>query len=394
MPLLHLIPVLLTLALIVPVLVLLVETLAAFFLPGPTTGKNAPEREGPRCTVLIPAHNEEKVIGRTLVSLKQSLSPQDEILVVLDNCTDRTGEVAAAQGIRTVERKDGNHRGKGYALDFGIQALKEDPPGIVVILDADCSVETDFLKEIKKALLEKGRPVQGLYLMKAPAQASPLGKIAEFAWFFKSFIRQQGLDKLGLPCHLQGSGMAFFWRHLEGVELAGSDLVEDMKLGIDLAAKGTPACFCVRAVVLSDFPRERRGYMSQRTRWEHGHLDLIVRKFPPLFLRSVLSGDFRLALFSLDLAVPPLALLALLLSLAAILDVPLALAGDPFPLFLACSTILLLGGTITLAWFRWGKSILGFRELLAVPIYMVGKMGLYLRFLGKKEKNWVRTQRD
>ncbi len=395
MPLLNLIPTLLTLALVVPVLVLLVETLAALYLPEPRrTAKEDSEGEGPRCTVLIPAHNEEKVIGRTLASLKQALSPNDEILVVLDNCTDRTGEVASAHGIRTVERKDESKKGKGYALDFGIRALKEDPPGIVVVLDADCSVEPNFLKELKETLLEKRRPVQGLYLMKAPVQTGPQGKIAEFAWFFKSFVRQQGLNKLSLPCHLQGTGMAFLWEHLEGVDLAGSDLVEDMKLGIDLAMRGTPACFCPRAVVRSSFPREKSGWKSQRTRWEHGHLALIMRKFPVLFLRSVLSGDFRSAVFGLDMAVPPLALLALLLFLVTLLDLAAAFAGIIFPLFLACAVFLLLGGTIALAWIKLGRSILSFRELLTVPWYIGGKLGLYIRFLGKREKNWVRTKRD
>ncbi len=395
MPRLCLIPTLLTLALFVPLLILLVETLAALYLPEPgRTTKEEPEGEEPRCAVLVPAHNEEKGIGRTLASLKQALSPRDQVLVVLDNCTDRTGEVVSAHGIRTVERRNHNKRGKGYALDFGVRALREDPPDMVVVLDADCWVDPDFLEEIKKALLERGRPIQALNLMKAPPGSGPLGKIAEFAWFFKSFVRQQGLSKLGLPCHLQGTGMAFLWKHLEGVDLAGSDLVEDMKLGIDLAAKGLPASFCVRAVVRSLFPRERGALKSQRTRWEHGQLALSIRKFPLLFLRSLLSGDFRLAVFTLDLAVPPLALLVLLLSFVTLLDLAAAFAGTLFPLFLACAAFLLLGGTIVLAWFKLGKSILSFRELLAVPWYIAGKTGLYLRFLGKREKEWVRTGRD
>ena len=164
--------------------------------------------------------------------------------------------------------------------------------------------------------------------------------------------------------------------------------------GLELAEKGTPACFNPHAIVRSTFPAGMGGRKSQRTRWEHGHLGLINRVFPSLFLRSIRSGNFRLTAFSLDLAVPPLALLALLLSTGAFLGAVLALAGRPIPFFLGGAGVLILGGTISLAWLYWGKEILSFRELLSVPWYMAGKIGLYLRFLWNRETDWVRTRRD
>ena len=52
------------------------------------TAQELPPGTRVRCTVLIPAHNEEAVLGRTLESLAAQTRPPDRITVVADNCTD------------------------------------------------------------------------------------------------------------------------------------------------------------------------------------------------------------------------------------------------------------------------------------------------------------------
>ena len=96
--------------------------------------------DGPTIAVLIPAHNEEDVIGRTLGALNTHLGEGDRVLVVADNCTDETAEVAASFGAEVSDRTDSKRRGKGYALDHGLGVMRSwsTPPGVVVIFDADC----------------------------------------------------------------------------------------------------------------------------------------------------------------------------------------------------------------------------------------------------------------
>src|SRR5687768_11031166 len=84
--------------LLLPVAVFCVECLAAL-LPGRrqargTNGAAEPPR--PSLAVLIPAHNEQAVLGATLQSLVPQLNPGDRLVVVADNCTDATAEVALA----------------------------------------------------------------------------------------------------------------------------------------------------------------------------------------------------------------------------------------------------------------------------------------------------------
>ena len=111
--------------------------------------------------------------------------------------------------------------------------------------------------------------------MTSPAGA-PLGtKVSEFAFSLKNEVRQRGLHRLGLPCHLTGSGMAFPWATISTLDLADGHLAEDMKMGLNLALAGHPPLFCERAVVLSAFPETTTGLATQRGRWIKGHITLI-----------------------------------------------------------------------------------------------------------------------
>ncbi|MGC3971366.1 MAG: glycosyltransferase family 2 protein [Pirellulales bacterium] len=88
--------------------------------------------------MLIPAHNEETVLAATLESVQSQCRPGDRMLVVADNCTDRTSDVARRAGAIVVERHDLQRRGKGFALDWGVRRLETEPPEVVIVVDADC----------------------------------------------------------------------------------------------------------------------------------------------------------------------------------------------------------------------------------------------------------------
>ena len=69
---------------------------------------------------IIPAHNEEIVVGNLIASLQKQNYPKDlyDIYVIADNCTDNTAEVARKAGAIVYERFDEEHKTKGYALDW------------------------------------------------------------------------------------------------------------------------------------------------------------------------------------------------------------------------------------------------------------------------------------
>jgi cellulose synthase/poly-beta-1,6-N-acetylglucosamine synthase-like glycosyltransferase len=349
----------------------------------------------PRLAVLIPAHDESVGLLPTLSSVVTQLEPFDRLLVVADNCSDDTAAVAAGAGAEVVERLAAGQRGKGYALDFGVRHLAADPPEIVVIVDADCTLGAECLSHLAWRCTQAKRPVQALYLMKAARGAELNTRLAEFAWVVKNEVRPLGGLRLGLPCQLMGSGMAFSWAVIRDAPLASGHLVEDLQLGLDLAFAGAPPQFCPAAKVFSHFPSSTAGASTQRARWERGHWSVIARQGHQRLRRAIFAREPKLVAMVLDLCVPPLVSLAMLLSLCGACAAALWLVGgNVSPLAIAAVALALLSCTIAIAWCRFGRGIVSARELLAVPSYVLAKVPIYARLLVRRQTEWIRTKRD
>jgi hypothetical protein len=150
--------------------------------------------------------------------------------------------------------------------------------------------------------------------MYQPPGADGMGaRLAEFAWIVKNWVRPLGLHRLGLPCPLMGTGMAFPWAVIERAPLATGNIAEDMQLGVILAMEGKAPVYVPDALVTSTFAASVEGRTTQRTRWEHGHLDNLVHGVHRLIAVAVRRRDPLALALALDLAVPPLALLLMLL---------------------------------------------------------------------------------
>lgn len=357
--------------------------------------QDAPAATRGQLAVLVPAHDEGVGILPTLASIREQLLPGDRVLVVADNCRDDTAMRARDAGAEVLVREDFERRGKGYALDAGVRHLAQDPPAMVVVLDADCLLAPHALEHLALRCAASGRPVQALYLMGAPAGSSLKTRIAEFAWAVKNRARALGMARLGLPCQLMGSGMAFPWPLIEGAALASADLVEDLRLGLDFARAGQAPLFCPEALVTSEFPVNPKGLQSQRTRWEHGHLAMLFRDGPGLLLESLRTGNAGLCALTLDMCVPPLALLVLAaLAFASLGALAWAWSGAALPWSLALPGPLLLAVAVMAAWLRFGRGILSWRELAYAPVYALVKIPLYLKFVVQRQVAWVRSERD
>ena len=349
----------------------------------------------PTLAVIMPAHDEALIIADTLRALHAALAQSDRIIVVADNCSDDTAVLAAAAGAEVAVRQDPTRRGKGYALDHGLRQLEAAPPQVVVILDADCRIDAHSLATLVSTCQTSGRPVQATYLINPPPGAAVFTRIAAFALIVKNQVRALGAYRLGLPCHLMGTGMAFPWALISTAPLATRHIVEDVKLGVALALAGAPPLFCPQARVTSFFPQSQEGLRAQRVRWEHGHLEVALRDAPRLLVRGILKRRLGLISLGLDLCVPPLALLLLavvtLWSASAIL---FFLSGAASALLVSTAALVLLGVAVSLCWSRYGREVVSLGELLWAGAYALRKLPLYVRFLLARQSDWVRSKRD
>jgi len=378
----------------IPSAVLAIEVCAALFLRKTETAKGMTDRRA-QIAVLVPAHNEAGGLLATLHDIKAQLRTADRLLVVADNCSDDTAAIAAEAGAEVSVRSDLTKIGKGYVLDWGLRRLALSPPEIVIVIDADCRLADHAIDRLASFCEQSKRPIQSLYLMTAPTGSRINHQVAEFAWRVKNWVRPTGLRVLGLPCQLMGSGMAFPWSIIRSANLSSGYIVEDLKLGLDLAAARHAPLFCPSALVTSTFPSSAEGAKGQRQRWEHGHIQLALTTAIPRLLQAVGQRNLGLLTLVLDLIVPPLSLFLIILTMTAIAAGLALLAGAaPVAFVISLGCLLVVGLATIVAWTSHGRDILPLRSLVLVPLYLITKFRHYVSAaLGERISQWVRADR-
>jgi 1,2-diacylglycerol 3-beta-glucosyltransferase len=379
-------------ALVVEVGYLLLLTVAAVFAP-----RRTPARAGApthRFAVLVPAHDEELLIERTVRCLLQMDYPRElyAVHVIADNCSDRTAELARNAGAVVHERVDEARRGKGYALDWALQRLWEgsDHPDAVVIVDADTDVSRNFLA-VMDARVERGEhAVQAYYAVRDPARSWGAA-LRYVALAVLHYLRPQGRMTLGGSAGLKGNGMMFTAGVMRRLHWSAA-LTEDIELHMNLLLAGERVTFAPDAVVWAEMPDTLANAQSQNARWERGRLQML-RTYGPALLRQALARR-RFALLDavIEQLIPPTSVLAFL-NVACLAGAFLfGMQGGAIlaAALLACLALYVLAGLLfaRAPWRVYGA-------LLYAPLLMIWKVWLYARVLvtpGRQE--WVRTARN
>ena len=347
----------------------------------------------PKTVILMPAHDEASTISGTLEQIIPVLSDRVRLLIVADNCSDETAKIVKAYGHEVIERNDVDRRGKGYALAFGQDYLRKNPPDCVIILDADCTTDEQSVSDLSKYCLERSLPVQAQYILNPDRFTSPMVQISNFAFWVKNAVRQRGSQRMGAAAILTGTGMSFPWPLFERLPLATSNIVEDLGLTIYLTQTRNAPIYLNQALIKSLAAGEQ-ATLNQRTRWEHGFLSM-AREYG---LKSILQGirktDRRLFQIGLHLIVPPVALLFSLSFIGMIFTAILgSLRGSSLPFLLISVPLTLSIIAIFLAWLSGGKRWISGKTLLKLPIYLLWKIPVYIGLFRGKTTSWDRTER-
>ena len=374
---------------IIPALLVVIEVAASFF-----PHRIRPLKGGaPSIAVIIPAHNESSGVLNTLQDIRKQLSSNDKLIVVADNCTDDTAAIAEKHGATVFLRNEPDLRGKGYALQFAIDHLRESPPDCLVFVDADCRVSDGTVPMLAKVAIASGRPAQALNLMEPPEGAGPSVKIAAFAWLFMNKLRMTGLSTLADVTRFTGVGLAAPWALASSINFATGRIAEDLALTLKMAEKGAAPQFVPEARVLSYFPESGSASVTQRARWEHGTLAVIRNVAGPAFLRNVTRLKFKSALLALDAATPPLVILAGLLGLSVIVTAVLQNLIGAGPFVAAASATIMLSLAVLIAWLKAGREVLPLSDLRGAFGFILQKWRIYGSEGRSSTKSWTRTKR-
>lgn len=352
--------------------------------------------------IIIPAHNEEKVIEKTLHSVFRVDYPRElyDVIVVADNCSDQTARIALECGAIVFQRNDPVRRGKGYALNWITPQVLErlPPPGYdaCVFMDADSVMMPSFLEEMNRSLHQGHRVIQSSDLVLENSTSWRVQLIL-IAFALQNYVRLLGKSRLGFSVLLKGNGMCFDASLLRSVKWDESSLGEDLDMGVDLIRRGEKIHFNPDAIVYALMPEQASSATTQRMRWEGGRFESLRRRVPKLLREAWDQKSLTLLEIAIDAAYPPLAIMLLVSAAFALVNYGLLSAG------IIGSAVMFWGWVAVLGMITM-HSLLGlmvarvrFRNMLAllyVPRYLLWKLRVYLAMLvGRTQKGWVRTER-
>jgi 1,2-diacylglycerol 3-beta-glucosyltransferase len=362
--------------------------------------KDFPSTRRRRFAVIIPAHNEEVSIARTITNLQQLEYPRHlyEIIVVADNCTDATASISRDNNVRTYERTDNLLRGKGHALAWILERLAGGGTTFdaVVIIDADSVAEPDFLTVMNYYVEHGSAAIQGNDLVE-PHPGSWITEAVRLGFTLYNHVRPLGQRTLGFSCGLRGNGMCFTVSTLRRFPWNAYTLNEDLEYGLQLLLEGVAVDFAPEAHVYATMPSSPRTAESQRTRWERGRLPVMRKYSLPLLVSFARRHSWRAFGALIDLFIPPSVNLAAFTLIMTAANLLLWLAGIGHPAMVAgwtavmlCHVVYVFGGLRAV---RADKGL--YATILSVPRYALWKALLYGKLLFRKNSGeWIRTQRE
>jgi cellulose synthase/poly-beta-1,6-N-acetylglucosamine synthase-like glycosyltransferase len=251
--------------------------------------------------ILIPAHNEENVIGNLIRNLNQLDYPHHlfDIYVIADNCTDNTAEIANSLGAIVLNRFNNFKKGKGFALDWALEKLKLNKTDsneinnydAVVIFDADNLVSGNFLKVMNNKLVSGENIIQSYIDSKNPNDSWITASFSIMFWLNNRFALMSRYN-LGLCGLLAGTGMCISTQVLKEVGWATSTLTEDLEYSMKALLHNYKTTYAHEAKIYDEKPLSFLASSRQRLRWARGQIDVTIKYLPLMFYRAIKERNF------------------------------------------------------------------------------------------------------
>ena len=355
-----------------------------------------------RFMAIIPAHNEEGVIGNLIDSLNNQNYDKNlyDVYVIEDNCTDNTAKIAKEKGAIVYKRFDDKNKTKGAALDWFLQQkIKENAPyDALFIFDADNIVDKSFIKNMNKKLCQGEEVVQGYRDIKNPTDNWIAGGYALFYWTLHRLYHLARYN-IGLSPNLNGTGfMVKFDIIKEEGGWKTETLTEDIEFSLQRIIKGRKLGWATDAIVYDEQPTSFAQSWNQRSRWSTGHIQCIAKYTKPL-AQAVkehktmmnldgllyLLGSFPMLIISLFV------LLANFIMYSANVLTPMEFAFNI--LMYLVPTFLFPGLTAIFVMFLEKRPIKPMlKVILCYPLFMGSWILINIKCLVKKETTWKKIE--
>jgi cellulose synthase/poly-beta-1,6-N-acetylglucosamine synthase-like glycosyltransferase len=347
--------------------------------------------------LMIPAHNEERIIDKLILSMKEIDYPEDkmEIIVVADNCEDATAGIATRQGIRVLERVDETGRGKGFAIAWALQKVDLDAFDALVIIDADNYVDPLFLKELNRVVDEGYEAIQ-CYNNVGNSDTNSFTRLICLSRTINNELYHFPKFKLGLSSFLMGNGMCFGTGFLKKFGWSTHTIAEDYEYYAKIIKAGEVVGYALKAKLFHQESRGIRQATNQRLRWSAGRFQVAYQYGLDLLKKGVKEKSYRIIDASFPLLLPNLSLMVNMTLICLVFSLFIYWAyGISAPavwvLFLLVLEILYFASGILLTRISLWKIFVSF---LYAPLFLAWKACIdVVGIIWRKKRQWVASQR-
>ena len=345
--------------------------------------------------VLIPARNEETVIGNLVDSIKSADYPAGLIdtYVLINHCTDRTDEIAAEHGAGVIDCPE-NTGSKADVLRFAFDELAgRDDIDTYVVFDADNVVDPAFFTEMNKALAS-GAPA---------VQCRRTGKSIRSTWVsscYEMFYAMQNAyfnhprNAAGISASINGTGWAV---RKDVIARKGFDfhtITEDYEMTMRYAMDGDKIAYCPAALVYDEFTQNIRVSIRQRVRWTFGNIQCMKIFTGPL-LRKALRGSRQCFDTAMLAILPVVMLLSIITSVLAYFVVRVPVSPLLFFTGIAVSFWIGMGLSCLIAVLKSGSSVRdNLKGMISFPIFILTWVPILISCFFRRSVEWTPIKHD
>ncbi len=381
------------------------------FIPFLKGNKKLKERAQYRYAVLIPARNEEKVIPHLIASIKGQTYPSEmvDIFVIADNCTDNTAQISRDAGaFRVIERQNKQQIGKGYALDYALNLIRNEYPDNnyegYFVFDADNLLDENYIYEMNK-MFSNGHRVLTSYRNTKNYGTSWVSAGGSLWYLRESAFLHHPRTLLGTSCTISGTG---FLVHREILDRVGGWkfflLTEDIEFSLQQVLDGEKISYCSKAMLYDEQPVKFSQSWRQRMRWTKGSIQ-VTRKYFFKMVKGLFTGKgfacFDLAVSTmvpLMLTIVSGAIYALFIALGLIFRLNLNVVISSLLEMVVNSYFMLLGMGFIAVVSEWDKIFAPIHKKIlytfTFPIFMFSYIPITFVALFSRDVGWKPITHD
>lgn len=350
---------------------------------------------------IIPAHNEQEVIGNLIESLKRQNYDKDlyDIYVIADNCTDNTAKIAQDMGAIVYKRFSSTEKTKGAALNWFLQQkIKENADyDALFVFDADNIVDENFIVNMNKKLCQGEDVVQGYRDIKNPTDNWISAGYALFYWTLHRFYHLARYN-IGLSPLLNGTGFMVRFDVIKPEGWNTKTLTEDIEFSLKRIIAGKKLGWATDAIVYDEQPTGFKQSWSQRSRWTVGHIQCVKRYTMDLVKavkehKTLMNFDGLLYILgSIPMFILTLVLVVtnfIIYALSGITEIELLIN---ILRYIVPTLILPIGTAVIAMWLEKKPIKPMIKGLLCYPIFMGSWLVINFKCLFKRETEWEKIE--